>query len=114
MKSGTALVINGVFFHYCHKINSLMALRIHHKSCTLCKQANPDYIQNKIIYTVSDLTTGKVILAFDDEQKPTAQFDALTVAKGAEATLRAAVVEVSPLLAPGEEDGQDADDPGTY
>ena len=69
MKSGTALVVNGVFFHYCHKINSLMALRIHYSSCPLCKQENPDYIQNKIIYTVSDLTTGNVILAFDDEQK---------------------------------------------
>ncbi len=62
----TAIVGNGVFVHYCHKIRGLMALRIHHPCCPLCFQKNPDYTQNKMIHTVTNLLTGSTILAFSD------------------------------------------------
>lgn len=63
----TAIVSEGIFFHYCHKIKGLMALRICHECCPFCLQKNPDYIPNKIIYTVINYKTNSVILAFDDQ-----------------------------------------------
>jgi len=44
VNADTAIVGSGAFFHYCHKIKGLMALRIHHSNCPLCLQKNPDYI----------------------------------------------------------------------
>jgi hypothetical protein len=62
----TAIVGNGVFVHYCHKIRGLMALRIRHPCCPICFQKNPDYTQNKMIHTVTNLLTGSIILTFSD------------------------------------------------
>ena len=65
----TAIVSNGTFTHYCHKIKGLMMLRVHHSNCPLCLQKNPDYISNKMVYTVSSLVTGSIVMIFADENK---------------------------------------------
>jgi len=65
----TAIVSNGAFFHYCHKIKGLMALRIHHSNCPICLQRNPDYISNKLVHTVTDMNTGRDVLVFGDMNK---------------------------------------------
>ncbi len=65
----TAIVSNGLFFHYCHKIKGLMALRIHHPFCQLCSQKNPDYIANKLVHTVTDMSTNRDVLIFADIHK---------------------------------------------
>lgn len=65
----TALVGNGFFFHYCHSIHGLMALRIHHKSCPICLQKNPDYTPNKMVHIVSNIQTGLVVMIFSDQDK---------------------------------------------
>ena len=59
----TAIVGNGIFVHYCHKIKGLMALRIHHACCPLCFQKNPDY-KKKTVHTVINLQTGSNVLIF--------------------------------------------------
>jgi len=64
----TAIVGNGIFIHYCHKVKGLMALRIHHEKCLLCSQRNPDYNASTIVFTVSNLLTGAIVLVFEDEQ----------------------------------------------
>ncbi len=66
MYADTAMVGNGIFVHYCHKIRGLMALRIHHPYCPICFQKNPDYTSNKIAHTVIDLLSGRTILTFGD------------------------------------------------
>lgn len=67
--ANTGIVGNGIFFHYCHKISTLMALRVHHSNCPLCNQKNPGYIQNNMIFTVSHLETGCVVMSFADQQR---------------------------------------------
>jgi len=67
INASTAIVGNGVFFHYCHKSKGLMALRIHWESCPLCLQKNPDYIPNKVLHIVSNLSNGKNYLAFENQ-----------------------------------------------
>jgi len=67
--ASTAIVSNGIFFHYCHNAQSLMALRIHHKFCPLCRQANPDYTSNKLVHTVTDMNSGRDVLIFADIHK---------------------------------------------
>lgn len=62
----TAIVGNGIFVHYCHKIKGLMALRIHHACCPICFQKNPDYTKNKTVHTVINLLTGSIVLVFKD------------------------------------------------
>ena len=62
--ASTAIVKDGLFFHYCHQAKSLMALRIHHSNCPLCSQKNPDYIPNEQVFTVSNLSKNSVILVF--------------------------------------------------
>lgn len=69
MNADTAIVSNGAFFHYCHKTKALMAWRIHHQFCPLCLQKNPDYISNKLIYTVTDMLTTRVVMTFVDIYK---------------------------------------------
>jgi len=66
MIADTAIVANGMFFHYCHTIKGLMALRIHHPFCQLCSQKNPDYIPNKLVHTVTDMSTGRDVMIFAD------------------------------------------------
>lgn len=66
-KASSAIVKDGMFFHYCHTAKSLMALRIHHLECPLCHQKNPDYIQNKTVFTVSDLSKNSPILVFANQ-----------------------------------------------
>jgi len=65
----TAIVGNGFFTHYCHKIKGLMALRIHHSNCPLCLQKNPDYISNKLVFPVTSMKTGSNVLIFADQNK---------------------------------------------
>ena len=65
----TAIVGNGVFVHFCHKIRGLMVLRIHHPCCPICFQKNPDYIQNRLVHTVIDLQTGQNVLIFKNFNK---------------------------------------------
>ncbi len=65
----TAIVGNGTFTHYCHKIKGFMILRVHHPNCPLCLQKNPDYISNKMVYVVSNLLTGSIVMIFADEKK---------------------------------------------
>ena len=67
--ANTAIVGNGTFTHYCHKINGLMILRVHHYGCPLCFQKNPDYITNQLVHVVSNLLTGSVVMIFGDELK---------------------------------------------
>jgi len=67
--ANTAIVGNGTFTHYCHKINGLMILRVHHYCCPLCFQKNPDYITNQLVHVVSNLFTGSVVMIFGDECK---------------------------------------------
>lgn len=67
--ANTAIVGNGTFTHYCHKINGLMMLRVHHYCCPLCSQKNPDYIPNQLVHVVSNLLTGSVVMIFGDELK---------------------------------------------
>ena len=67
INASTAIVGNGMFFHYCHNGKSLMALRIHWECCPLCLQTNPDYIPNKIVYTVSNLSNNNIYLTFEDQ-----------------------------------------------
>lgn len=71
MYADTAIVRNGMFFHYCHKIKGLMALRIHREYCPLCLQKNPDYIPNKLVCEVIDMSTGRAVLMFADIHKAT-------------------------------------------
>jgi len=66
---GTAIVGKGFFFHYCHNVKTLMALRVHYKFCPLCKQLNPDYIANKLVHTVTDMDSGRDVLIFSDIHK---------------------------------------------
>lgn len=68
----TAIVGNGAFFHFCHGMKGLMALRIHWEECPICTQKNPDYIPNKLVHTVINLSSGKIILVFAN------QIDAVT------------------------------------
>jgi len=65
----TAIVGNGTFTHYCHKIKGLMMLRIHHPYCPLCLQKNPDYTPNKLVHTVTNMETGSDVLIFADIHK---------------------------------------------
>jgi len=65
----TAIVSNGFFIHYCHNIKGLMALRIHHPNCPMCLQKNPDYIQNSLVYPVTNLETGSNVLIFAEQNK---------------------------------------------
>jgi len=67
INADTALVCNGMFFHYCHKIKSFMVLRVHHSKCPLCLQKNPDYISNKLVHIVTNLVTGSIVMIFADE-----------------------------------------------
>lgn len=69
MSADTAIVCDGTFTHYCHKIKGLMMLRIHHPKCPLCLQKNPDYISNQLVSIVSNLVTGSVVMIFADECK---------------------------------------------
>jgi len=69
INADTAIVGNGAFFHYCHKLKGLMALRIHHPNCPLCLQKNPGYISNVMVHVVYNLSTGSTVLIFADEQK---------------------------------------------
>jgi len=69
INADTAIVSNGAFFHYCHKIKGLMALRIHHQYCPLCLQKNPDYIANKLVHTVTDMSTNRDVMIFADIHK---------------------------------------------
>ncbi len=69
MIADTAIVGNGTFTHYCHKIKGLMMLRVHHPHCPLCLQKNPDYISNQLAHVVSNLVTGSVVMIFADENK---------------------------------------------
>lgn len=69
INADTAIVGNGVFIHYCHKLKGLMALRIHHSKCPLCFQKNPDYISNRMVHVVYNLSTGSTVLIFADQQK---------------------------------------------
>ncbi len=68
MNADTAIVGNGTFTHYCHKLKGLITLRIHHSMCPLCMQKNPDYILNKMVHVVCNFT-GSTVLIFADEQK---------------------------------------------
>lgn len=65
----TAIVGNGFFTHYCHKIKSLIILKICHSNCPMCLQKNPDYIRNRTVYSVTDLKTGSNVLIFADQNK---------------------------------------------
>lgn len=67
INADTAIVGNGTFFHYCHNAKGLMALRIHWKSCPLCRQTNPDYVANKLVFTVINLSNGNTLLIFSDQ-----------------------------------------------
>lgn len=69
INADTAIVSKGIFFHYCHNVKSLMALRIHHKFCPFCSQVNPDYITNKLVHTVTDMDSGRDVLIFTDIHK---------------------------------------------
>ena len=69
MNADTAIVGNGTFTHYCHRLKGLMILRTHHSMCPLCLQKNPDYISNKMVHVVSNLYTGSTVLIFADEQR---------------------------------------------
>lgn len=65
----SAIVSNGTFTHYCHKIKSLMVLRIYHAHCPLCMQKNPDYISNRPVFTVCNLLTGSTVLIFAEQSR---------------------------------------------
>lgn len=65
----TAIVCKGMFFHYCHKIQGFIVLRIHYPCCPLCFQKNPDYVQNTLVHTVTDLSTGRNLLIFRNINK---------------------------------------------
>jgi len=69
INADTAIVGNGTFTHYCHKIKGLMMLRVHHYCCPLCSQKNPDYIPNQLVHVVSNLLTGSVVMIFSGERK---------------------------------------------
>ena len=69
INADTAIVGNGIFFHYCHSIKGFMALRTHHKFCPFCSQKNPDYIPNKLVHTVTEMNSGRTVLIFADIQK---------------------------------------------
>jgi len=69
INADTAIVGNGSFVHYCHKIKGLMMLRIHHSKCPLCNQKNPDYILNRLVYPVTKLETGSIVMVFADQNK---------------------------------------------
>ena len=69
INADTAIVGNGAFFHYCHSLKGLMALRIHHPICPLCLQKNPGYILNEMVHVVYNLSTGSTVLIFADQQK---------------------------------------------
>ena len=64
----TAIVGNGTFTHYCHKIKGLMMLRVHHMCCPLCLQKNPDYITNNLVYVISNIS-GSVVMIFGDQKR---------------------------------------------
>ncbi len=63
----TAIVRNGTFTHYCHKLKGLMILRTHHQDCCLCKQKNPDYTPNKLVHTVINLLNSSLVMVFAKE-----------------------------------------------
>jgi len=69
MLADTAIVGKNCFFHYCHYVKGLMALRIHRSNCPFCMQKNPDYIPNHLIHVVSNLETGQVVMTFSDWEK---------------------------------------------
>ena len=69
INAATAIVANGTFTHYCHKIKGLMMLRIHHPYCPICLQKNPDYTPNKLVHTVTNMETGSDVLIFADIAK---------------------------------------------
>lgn len=69
INADTAIVGKGMFIHYCHSMKTLMAFRIHYKSCPFCNQKNPDYIPNSLVHTVTDMITGRDILVFSDIHK---------------------------------------------
>ena len=69
INANTAIVGNGTFTHYCHKIKGLMMLRIHHQHCPVCLQKNPDYIPNKLVHIVTNMETGSDVLIFGDIHK---------------------------------------------
>ena len=63
----TAIVGKGFFIHYCHDVKSFMALKVSRAACPFCSQKNPDYIPNQIIYTVTSLVNGSLIMAFANQ-----------------------------------------------
>ena len=65
----TAIVVNGIFFHYCHSIKGFIALRIHHTECQFCLQKNPDYIPNKLVHTVVNISRRENVMIFADINK---------------------------------------------
>jgi len=69
INASTAIVSKGTFFHYCHNAKSLVAWRVHHKFCPLCKQVNPDYISNTLVHVVTDMDSGRDVLIFSDIHK---------------------------------------------
>jgi len=69
INADTAIVGDGFFIHYCHKIKGLMTLRIHHSNCPICLQRNPDYISNEFVYPVTNMKTGSNVLIFADQNK---------------------------------------------
>jgi len=69
INADTAIVGNGAFVHYCHKAKGLMYLRTHHPCCPLCLQKNPDYISNKLVFPVTKIETGSIVLIFADQNK---------------------------------------------
>lgn len=68
INADTAMVGDGFFIHYCHKIKGLMALRIFHPCCPTCLQKNPDYISNQLVHAVCKFS-GSIVLIFADEKK---------------------------------------------
>jgi len=69
INASTGIISKGTFFHYCHQIKGLMALRIHHPHCPMCLQKNPEYITNKLVHTVSDMDSNRNVLMFADIHK---------------------------------------------
>jgi len=69
INADTAIVVNGAFVHYCHKLKALLMLRIYRPHCPLCLQKNPDYILNRLVHVVTNLITRSVVMVFADENK---------------------------------------------
>ena len=69
MMADTAIVGKNCFFHYCHKMKTLLALRIHRYNCPFCLQKNPDYISNSLAHAVTNIETGSIVMVFSDMTK---------------------------------------------